>query len=171
MVLSLGVIVAGVFLFVALQPKNHANPIPPVDWQSQVNVLHDSARYPIVIPDPVPAGWEVNYARVSNVGATELHLGLVRDRKRFAQLDETDQPSDRFYTDAKVPSDPAGTVTSAGVTYQVRRTDGHVALVRMLPGGAVMTLSDGGTENGATYDELVALARSLKQQPVSATSG
>jgi hypothetical protein len=96
----------------------------------------------------------------------------VKDRKRFAQLDETDQPTDRFFSEANVPSAPSGTVQVAGVTYEVRRSGGdpaHVALFRTLPGGAVLTLSDGGTENGASYDELVAFAASLKEQPVRAT--
>jgi hypothetical protein len=174
MLLSLGVILAGVLVFVALQPKNHTNPIPAVDWKPQVDILRNSARYPVVTPDPVPAGWEVNYARISNTGSTELHLGLVKDRKRFAQLDETDQPNDRFFTEAKVPAASSGTVQVAGVTYEVRRAgsgdSAHAALLRTLPGGAVVTLSDGGTENGATYDELVAFAASLKEQPVSSTS-
>jgi hypothetical protein len=171
MVLSLGVIMAGVLLFVALQPKNHSNPVPAVDWKPQVDILRNSARYPVVIPDPVPVGWQVNYSRTSNIGAAELHLGLVHDRKRFAQLDETDQPTARFYTDAKVPGTMSGSVTVGGVVYEVRRADGHVALVRMMSGGAALTLSDGGSENGATYDELVALAGSLKEQPVGTPAG
>lgn len=171
MVLSLGVIMAGVLLFVFLQPKNHATPIPSVDWQPQVDILRNSARYPVVVPDPLPAGWVVNYSRIGNVGTDELHLGLVRDRKRFAQLDETNQPSDRFYSDAKVPGPADGTVTAGGATYQVRRAGGHVALVRMLPQGAAMSLSDGGTDIGATYDDLVALAGSLKEQPVPPAAG
>ena len=170
MLLSLGVILAGVLLFVALQPKNHQNPIPAVDWKPQVDILRNSAKYPVVIPDPVPAGWEINYARIGNAGATELHLGLVRDRKRFAQLDETDQPNPGFFTDGKVPPIGSGTVTVNGVAYEVRRSGSgsgaHAALVRSLPGGATLTLSDGGTDSGATYDDLVALAGSLRDQPV-----
>jgi hypothetical protein len=169
MLLSLGVILAGVLLFVALQPKSHPNPIPAVDYRSQVDILRNSARYPVVVPDPVPSGWEVNYARIGTAGATELHMGLVRERKRFAQLDETDQPGSRFYADAKVPAEPDGTVSAGGAVYEVRRSGGtggtsHTALVRKLPSGAVLTLSDGGTEGGATYDELVALAGSLREQ-------
>jgi hypothetical protein len=175
MLLSLGVILAGVLVFVALQPKNHQNPIPAVDWKPQVDILRNSAKYPVVIPDPVPAGWEVNYARIGNTGATELHLGLVKDRKRFAQLDETDQPSPRFFSDGNVPPTAAGTVTINGVSYEVRRngtgSDAHAALVRSLSGGATLTLSDGGTESGASYDELVALAGSLRDQPVLSAGG
>ena len=175
MLLSLGVIVAGVLIFVALQPKNHQNPIPTVDWQPQVEILRNSAKYPIVTPDPVPPGWQVNYARIGNTGATELHLGLVLDRVRFAQLDETDQPNSRFFTDGKVPPTAAGTVTVNGVAYEIRRSGSgnaaHVALVRSLAGGATLTLSDGGSDNGATYDELVALAGSLRDQPVRSSGG
>jgi hypothetical protein len=165
MLLSLGVIVAGVLVFVALQPKNDHNPVPAVDYRAQVELLRRSATVPVVIPEPVPAGWDVNYTRIGNAGATELHMGLVRDRKRFAQLDETTQPGESFYSDAKVPSQAAGSVTAGGAVYEVRRADGHVALVRQAAGGGVVTLSDGGGDNGATYDELVELAGSLRELP------
>jgi hypothetical protein len=165
MLLSLGVILAGVLVFVVLQPKNHQNPIPAVDWKAQVDLVRNTAHYPVVVPDPLPPGWDVNYARVTEAGTTELHLGLVRERKRFAQLDETDRPGSAFFADAGVPAPAGGTVHAAGAEYEVRRSAGHVALVRQFPGGAVLTLSDGGGANGVSYDELVAIAGSLKQQP------
>jgi hypothetical protein len=169
MLLSLGVILAGVLVFVALQPKNDQNPVPAVDYRPQVDILRNSARYPVVIPDPVPPGWDVNYARIATAGAAELHLGLVLDRKRFAQLDETDRPGSAFFSGAEVPSESSGTVTAGAASYEVRRSgsgdNAHVALVRPLPNGAVVTLSDGGSENGASFDELVALAGSLREQP------
>jgi hypothetical protein len=56
------------------------------------------------------------------------------------------------------------------VTYEVRRADGHVGLVRQLTGGGVVTLSDGGGDNGVTYDELVTLAGSLRDLPPLAPS-
>ncbi len=170
MVLSLGVILAGVLVFVALQPKNDHDPIPAVDYRPQVDQLRNSAPYAVVIPDPVPAGWEVNYTRVSTTPAAELHMGLVLQRKRFAQLDETNQPTQNFFADAKVPAEAAGSVPINGATYEIRRSgsgdEQQVALVRRLPGGAVVTLSNGATANGASYDELVALASSLREQPI-----
>lgn len=169
MVLSLGVILAGVLLFVALQPKNDADPVPTVDYRSQIEVLRGSASFPLVVPEPVPPGWDVNYTRIGSAGATELHMGLVRERVRFAQLDETDRPGPTFFEDAKVPPTRAGTVVVNGTTYEVRRggsgTDENVALLRTLPSGAVVTLSDGGGPSGATYDELLALAGSLRELP------
>lgn len=165
MLLSLGVIVAGVLVFVALQPKNDHNPVPMVDYRSQVELLRHSATTAVTVPDPVPAGWDVNYTRVGTDGATELHMGLVRNRERFAQLDETTRPGQSFYTDAKVPAQAAGSVSAAGMVYEVRRSDGHAGLVRQVAGGGVVTLSDGGGDNGATYDELVALAGSLRDLP------
>jgi hypothetical protein len=165
MLLSLGVIVAGVLIFVALQPKNDHNPVPAVDYRAQVELLRRSAATAVVVPEPLPAGWDVNYTRIGSAGATELHMGLVRDRKRFAQLDETNRPTPSFFTDAKLPAQAAGSANAGGVTYEVRRADGHVALVRQVAGGGVVTLSDGGGDNGATYDELVALAASLRDLP------
>jgi hypothetical protein len=169
MVLSLGVILGAVLLFVALQPKHAHNPVPVVDYQPQVDLLAHSASFPVLAPDPVPAGWQVNYARIATDGPNELHMGLVKDQKRFAQLDETDRPNQGFLDAAKVPGTPAGTVSAGGEVYQVRQDgtgpDGTVALVRQLPRGALLTLSNGGAGNGVTMDELVALAGSLKVQP------
>jgi len=170
MLLSVGVILAGVLIFVALQPKDDGNPIPRVDYRPQVDLLRNSAPYAVVIPDPLPAGWEVNYTRISATPAAELHMGLVLQRDRFAQLDETNRPTPTYFADAKVPEQPAGTVDVAGATYEVRRTgsgaDERVGLIRRLPNGAVLTLTDGGSSNGATYDELLALAASLREQPI-----
>ncbi len=170
MLLSLGVIVAGVLLFVVLQPKNDHDPVPTVDYQAQIELLRRSATMPVVAPQPLPPGWDVNYTRIGNTGGTELHMGFVRDRQRFAQLDEISTPGQSFFTDAKVPSQAAGSVEAGGATYEVRRADGHVGLVRKLTGGGAVTLSDGGGENGVTYDELVALAGSLRDLPPLAPS-
>ena len=60
-------------------------------------------------------------------------------------------------------------VTAAGQVYEVRRAgsgdEATLALVRQLPGGGLLTLSNGGSGNGATLDELTAVAASLREQP------
>ena len=71
-----------VLVFVALQPKNHQNPVPAVDWKPQVDILRNSAKYPVVIPDPVPAGWEVNYTRISTLPARVSRATPERSRSR-----------------------------------------------------------------------------------------
>ena len=48
--------------------------------------------------------------------------------------------------------------------FEVRRSGTHVALLRHLTGGGVLTISDGGTNSGAKLPELAALARSLREQ-------
>jgi hypothetical protein len=173
MLLSLGVIVIGVLGFVVLQPDNdQGDPVPSVDYRAQIELLRRSASFPFLSPDPVPPGWQVNYARIGTAGATELHMGFVLDKKRFAQLDETDRPTRATFEAAKIPPTPSGTVTVNGAVWEVRRGDGsnglaRAALVRTLPSGAVATLADGGNSSGASYDELVALAGSLREQPVA----
>jgi hypothetical protein len=169
MVLSLAVILAGVVGFVALQPKHDHDPVPVVDYKPEVALLSRNAPYPVFIPDPLPPGWQVNYARIATAGTAQLHMGFVLDRKRFAQLDETDRAEQGFLDAAKVPAQPAGTVTAAGQTYEVRR-DGTgpgstVALVRNLPDGALLTLSNGGIDNAASVEELTSLAAALRPQP------
>lgn len=175
MVLSLGVIMIGVLAFVALLPDDseNRNPVPVVDYQSQIELLKRSASFPFLAPEPVPAGWQVNYARIASAGATELHMGFVLERTRFARLDETSEPTADTFAASKVPPTAAGTVTINGAVWEIRRSDGtdglsRVALVRTLPGGAVATLADGGTSTGASYEELVALAGSLREQQVTA---
>ena len=48
--------------------------------------------------------------------------------------------------------------------FEVRRSGKHVALLKHLTGGGVLTISDGQTKGGASLAELGSLARGLREQ-------
>ncbi len=167
MVLSLLVVGAAIAFFVILLPKTPHQKVTPVPYLPAAGVLARTSSLPILVPDPLPAGWQSNYVRVG--GAPDsLHVGFVLDSRRFARLDETARADSAFYSDSHVgqsrpgaaPSDPTERPPAG---FEIRRSGSHVALLRHLPGGGVLTLSDGGTSSGASLAELVTLARSLHE--------
>jgi hypothetical protein len=166
MVLSLAVVGAAIGLFVFLLPKSPHQKVTPVEFLPTAQAIAADTKTPVLAPQPLPAGWQANYVRVG--AGDSFHVGLVLNAKRFAQLDETAAPNPAFYSAAKVPSTPGGATTADLSTnppdgYQIRREGAHVALVHSLPGGGVLTISDGATSTGASLPELVTLARSLRQ--------
>jgi hypothetical protein len=164
MLLSLAVVGAAIAIFVLLLPKTPHQKVHPVEYLPAAQSLARDAKLPVLVPQPLPPGWQANYVRLS--GAPEaIHVGFVLDAKRFARLDESASPDAAFYKSSFVPetkSNEPGDVGIAG--FEVRRAGGHVALVKQLAAGAVLTISDGGTSTGASLPELVSLAKSLREQ-------
>jgi hypothetical protein len=167
MVLSLLVVGAAIGVFLLLLPRSQHQKVTPVEYLPTARALAHDTSLPVYVPDPPPPGWVANYVRVGP-GPAALHVGFVLSAKRFARLDETAKPDSGFYDDANVdpstsPVDPAGISLPAG--FELHRSGSHAALLRHLPGGGVLMISDGGTSSGATLPELADLARSLKLQP------
>jgi hypothetical protein len=164
MVLSLLVVGVVIGIFFALLPRSAHEKVRPVDYLSPARVIAGDNQFPVAVPQPLPTGWQANYARIGS-GPDSLHIGFVLNADRFAQLDSTGTPSAAFYADAHVKptavsTDTGGVVVPAGFT--VLRDGGHVALLQKLAGGGVLTLSDGATSSGASLAQLVDLARSLR---------
>ena len=135
MVLSLGVVGAAIAIFVAAAAEDRP---PEGDARSATyprpRRWPRRAPLPILVPQPLPAGWQANYVRIDNA-PDGLHVGFVLDSKRFARLDETAKPSAAFYKSAYVnPSAtrPQPQDASAGVPagFEVRRSGKHVALLQ-----------------------------------------
>ncbi len=168
MVLSLAVVGAAIAIFVLLLPKTGHQKVVPVAYLPAAQALAKETALPILVPQPLPSGWQANYVRID--GAPDgLHVGFVLNAKRFARLDETARPTPAFYKSAYVnpsptPSQPADARAGLPAGFEVRRSGSHVALLRHLTGGGVLTISDGGTRSGASLPELATLARSLHQQ-------
>jgi hypothetical protein len=168
MVLSLGVVGAAVAIFVVLLPKTAHQKVTPVSYLPAAQALAKESPLPILVPQPLPAGWQANYVRIDNA-PDGLHVGFVLNSKRFAQLDETAKPSAAFYKSAYVnpnatPSQPQDAGAGVPAGFEVRHSGKHVALLRHLNGGGVLTISDGQTNGGASLAELASLARSLREQ-------
>ncbi len=62
------------------------------------------------------------------------------------------------------PAQAADLAARVPAGFEVRHSGDHVALLRHLAGGGVLTISDGGTSTGASLSELATLARSLREQ-------
>ena len=169
MVLSLIVVGGAIGIFVLLLPKSPHAKVTTVAYLPAAQALAKESSLPVLVPDPSPVGWQSNYVRIGNA-PDALHIGFVLSEKRFARLDETAKPDAAFFRDSYVPvGGPAPASASpterppAG--FEVRRSGAHVALLRQLSGGAVLTISDGGTTSGASLSELVSLAKSLRRLP------
>jgi hypothetical protein len=168
MVLSLAVVGAAIALFVLLLPRSPHQKVTAVSYLPAAQALAKESALPILVPQPLPAGWQANYVRI-DAAPDGLHLGFVLDSKRFARLDETSEPSGAFYRNSYVnatptPAQAADAAARIPAGFEVRRSGGHVALLRHLAGGGVLTISDGGTNSGAKLADLAALARSLREQ-------
>jgi len=173
MVLSLLVVGAAVGIFFALLPRSSHQKVRPVEYLPAARAYATDSKLPVYVPQPLPSGWQSSYARLGT-GPDALHIGFVLNADRFAQLDETATPDASFYSAAHVrpeavTTDTAGVAIPAGFT--ALRDGEHVALLKKLPGGAVLTLSDGGTSTGASLAELTDLARSLRPVTTQTTAG
>lgn len=162
MLLSLAVVGAAIAIFVLLLPKTPHAKVTPVDYLPAARELARDTTLPIYAPQPLPAGWQANYVRLSNA-PDGLHIGFVLDTKKFARLDESAKPDPAFYSSSHVPTQKASG-SSPLTGFELRESGGHVALVKQFSGGGVLTVSDGGTASSATLSELVTIAKSLQLQ-------
>jgi hypothetical protein len=168
MVLSLAVVGAAIALFVLLLPKTPHQKVTEVDYLPAAQALAKESALPVLVPQPLPGGWQSSYVRIDSA-PDGLHVGFVLNSKNFARLDETAKPSAAFYRDSYVnpsatPQLPSDAAAGLPAGFEVRRSGTHVALLRHLTGGGVLTISDGGTSSGAGLPQLVTLARSLREQ-------
>lgn len=179
MLLSLAVLLALVFAFVALLPRHRHNPARAVDYSEQVRLLAVRAPFPVEAPVGLPPAIQPNFVR-SSLDPAALHIGLVIDGTRFARLDESGAPDAAFLGEAAVGPPTGETVQSGGQRYEVYRDALSVqpgqsgqpptpgsgeALVRRLPGGALLTISDGGDSGRATRADLLTIAATLRVAP------
>jgi hypothetical protein len=162
MLLSLAVVGAAIGLFVVLLPKSPHAKVNQVEYLPAARQLARDTTLPIYAPDPLPAGWQANYIRFSNA-PDGIHIGFVLDAKRFARLDESAKPNAAFYKASHVPAQKAAEASPL-TGFELRRDGGHLAFVKQLAGGGVLTISDGGASSGASLSELVTIARSLREQ-------
>ena len=164
MLLSLIVVGLAVGAFFVLLPQNAHDKVFPVDYLPAARALATDSPLPVYVPQPLPDKWQANYVRIGS-GPDALHVGFVYDSERFAQLDESAAPDVAFYEaanvdPAKVSTDTGGVAIPAGFT--LLRDGSHVALLKKLPDGGVLTISDGGKANAATLTEIAGLARNLQ---------
>ncbi|MFF5206732.1 DUF4245 domain-containing protein [Streptosporangium sp. NPDC000396] len=161
------VCLAAVGLFLLVTPQSRTERIPKVDYSIDVANLRRTAPYQVWTPEPAPAGWIPTSSRATTEkGVTTWKLGFAtagrpgatRSHAMLAQSDE--KPPAEFANRMANTSEVTGSVQINGVTWEQRfREDKNQrSLIRLLPEATVVVT---GT---AQWDELSALAGSLKQQ-------
>ncbi|WP_308222758.1 DUF4245 domain-containing protein [Frankia sp. AgPm24] len=180
MVLSLGVVMAGVAIFVIfVMPRgNNEQAIKVVATAQPMAAFARQSPFTPVLPVGLPADvWKPTSLRVqlpvsssSSSQTAQASIGYVIDRsghRTFARLRETNAPDAVQTLLGDRPS--SGTVDVNGESWQARPDHhGHVAITHT-QGGVTIVLDDGdGKGGGATQADLITLARALR--PVEPTT-
>ncbi|MFJ2028883.1 DUF4245 domain-containing protein [Streptosporangium sp. NPDC087985] len=160
------VCLAGVGVFLLIAPQSREEHIPQVDFSIDVANMRHSAPYQVWSPDPVPAGWIPTSSRMtSEKGVVSWRLGFATAKRSHAMLAQSDEkPAAEFANRMANTSEVVGSVQIGGVTWEqrLRKDKDQRSLVRLLPDVTVVVT---GT---AQWDELSALAGSIKQQTETA---
>lgn len=172
MILSLGVLLAGVVVFVVLLPKHDRDPVRQVDLVPRLDVFTRAAPYPVLAPEGLAPEWRPTSIRTTvpetrTGGTAELTIGYVADRsaRTYAELHESNAPPAGLLRGTLGDRPVTGTVRVGGAVYQERRDDaGHLALTHTANGVTVI-VSDGGGRGGAARADLIVFAGSLRPQP------
>ncbi|GAA3442212.1 DUF4245 domain-containing protein [Planomonospora venezuelensis] len=165
---AMAVCLAGVLAFLFVTPYSTTPHIPRVDYTIDVANMRRAAPYQVWTPEPVPAGWIPNSSRMTDAkGVVTWRLGFATAEQKHAMLIQSDERPAAEFANRMANSDRAtGTVQIAGETWEQRyREDKNQrSLVRLLPDATLVVTGTAG------WDELTALATSLKQQPKPAGS-
>jgi hypothetical protein len=173
MLLSLGVVMAGVLVFVIfVMPRgDREQAVKVVDTTVPLTSFAGQAPYELLAPAGLPEAWKPTSVRSrvsSSSGASggdvaEITIGFVVDEpanRRYAVFAASNAPDvvqrligDRPVTDSRL---------IGGLQWDERRADsGHLAFTRTV-GDVTFLVDDGGGSGGATEDDLVRLAASLR---------
>jgi uncharacterized protein DUF4245 len=141
-------------------------PGPPVDVATQAARLRAVAPYQTYVPRRLPPGWRATVSRITGTrgnGPVAWHLGCRTAGDGYAAIEESDEDPATFVSRMANRDRPEGTRQVAGATWEryYRSDKKQYSLARRLPG---VTLVVTGT---ASYEELAALAASLRPQPPS----
>jgi hypothetical protein len=144
--------------------QGNERPEPRVDVAGQAGRFRVLAPYQTYVPHDLPAGWRATSSRITGTraeGPVAWHLGCLTSRGSYAALEESDERPAAFVSRMANRDRPVGTQQVAGATWEryYRPDKKQYSLARRLAG---VTLVVTGT---ASYDELAALAASLRPQP------
>ena len=91
LVAALGVLVVliiGWVVFRAVFVPNPATPQRTVDYADAVGPARQAARFDLVAPRSLPAGWRATSVRFTTGGRQHWHLGVLTDRGRYVGLEQ-----------------------------------------------------------------------------------
>ncbi|MCM3883457.1 DUF4245 domain-containing protein [Frankia sp. R82] len=182
MVLSLGVVMAGVVIFVIfVMPRgSDERTVKVVETTQAMAAFARQSPYTPVTPAGLPADvWKPTSLRVvvpvggsSGDTTAEATIGYVIDRpghRAFARLRQTNAPDGVQHLLGDRPT--SGTVDVDGETWQSRPDDdGHVAITHTEQGVSIVLDDGDGKGGGASQTDLITLARSLRPVQPTTTS-
>ena len=94
LVAALGVLVVliiGWVVFRAVFVPNPATPQRTVDYAGAVGPAREAARFDLVAPATLPAGWRATSVRFTTGGRQHWHLGVLTDGRRYVGLEQGQQ--------------------------------------------------------------------------------
>lgn len=160
MVRSLVVVLALVFVVVALAAQNRPDPeARPFDYGGALAQAKVQAGYDVLAPIGLPDSWRATSGRADRVGgAVTWHVGFVTASGDYAALEQSDGDADGFVDHLAADGDRAGSVRIGRATWQ--RVEGGDPEPRalVLRSDRVTTMVVG----SAPWAELQVLARSLQ---------
>lgn len=170
MALSLGVVLVVVML-IAMPWRTPTTVRQSVDWAPVAAAFSSSVTWPVLEPEPLPAGWQATSARVTPTvdGRTALHVGWLTAGQQYAALEQSDTADVNYVrdsTDAGTPvtTGPA-TVELAGRSWQrLVSPDGSTrSLVLLTPPSGRTSKVTYVVTGSAQWPELDALASALRR--------
>ena len=119
---------------------------PPVDYAHVAAGFTTVTRTPAVLPVALPNGWRPNAATLTrpSIGA-RLHVGWTTPGEKFAGLDESTAPGERFVVSVlgRHGATTVGTIRIGSRTWEVRRSQrGETALTRAFGDVTVVVTGD-----------------------------
>jgi hypothetical protein len=126
------VLVIGWVLFRAVFLPHPATPQQRVDYAQVVPPARKAARFDLVAPAGLPAGWRATSVRFTSGVRQHWHLGVLTGRSRYVGLEQGQQPVPEMVAAYVDPNASRGAkVVVAGQTWSTYTdSGGDLALVR-----------------------------------------
>ena len=168
------VLVLGIGAFVVLRDLNRvdpADPVRPVDYATPARFAQRAARFELLTPPALPAGWIATSVRFEDdPDEQSWHLGLLTDAQRYIGIEQAERPVAAMVDDfVDEDAEQAGEVDVDGVAWtryvepgrdpgadSSEPADGDMALVRETDGATTLVV---GT---VPQDQLTAVVGSLR---------
>ena len=122
MVLSLAVVlvVIGIILAITWRPQPEA--VKAVVYAPQLSQAQQQAGYPILMPNPLPAGWTVTSARweVTDTSSPDRswHIGMVTDAGEYVQIEQSATERPEWLPEQLRGEQPVSEIEINGVMWQ-----------------------------------------------------
>jgi Protein of unknown function (DUF4245) len=160
MVLSLGVILLLIGVFMALTPRRHYDAVREIDYSSALRDARAVAPFHVRAPEGLPPRWRATSVRYDGDvdGSAQWHLGYVSPQDQYVGLEETDGPARAFiYSLSNRGLADGATLVNGVVWDRYLRNSRDVRTLARSDGGVTTVVT--GT---ASYEELGEFAAALR---------